>query len=59
MMPSITLLALVLMGIQAGYVRTISTIASTIAARTMPLVSIVLGVTPVGALEATMERTVK
>lgn len=59
MMPSIILLAVVLMGIQAGYVRTISTTASTIAARTMPLVSIVLGVTPVGALKATMERTVK
>ena len=57
MICSVMLLALVLMGIQAGYARTILTTASTIAARTMPLVSTVIWVTPVGAQKASMEHT--
>ena len=47
------------MGIQAGYVRTILTIVSTTAVRTMPLVWIILWVTPAGAQKATMEHTAK
>ena len=59
MMPSITLLALVLMVIQAGYATTILTTVSIIAARTTLLASTVLWATLVGAHKATMERTAK
>ena len=59
MMPSITLLALVLMGIQAGYAKTILTTVSTVAARTTLLASTVIWATPACAHKATMERTAK